>query len=512
MLTVFRRLAAGPTLRSGTSAPYRSLVEVDGEPHVVRTDLTGPVRGDVKARRGALLVLAQLTDLHVTDVESPARFEYLNRFASDPRYRELLTMQRPQESLNTHAVDAMIRAVNAIEAGPVTGSPVDLVAMTGDAIDNAQSNEWSNFKALFEGGVVKAGSGGPHVESVQSAGWPDEQFWKPDGGAQGHDDFRVRYGFPTVPGLLDRALRPFQAGGLRPPWIACRGNHEFLCQGVGVVTPEMARAYVEGRKPVGLPDRFDPNTALDLFTTRPQAYMDAPTIAVTPDPGRAPAHISTPRNLVRDTGKVRLITLDTSCPAGGADGCIDRQQLDWLEERLAEAHATYVGRDGETVRTGNDNRLVVVLSHHPLFTIRNPRLADAVAADEVRRTLHRFPNVVLWLNGHIHMNMVQPHASRAGIAVGFWEVTTSSIVDWPCQGRLVEIFYAGGGRLGIACTMIDHAGAAEPGAGVTGDELAGLHRQLAANDPFAGLASPRAGSEADRNVVLLLPAPFELRQ
>jgi hypothetical protein len=58
--------------------------------------------------------------------------------------------------------------------------------------------------------------------------------------------------------------------------------------------------------------------------------------------------------------------------------------------------------------------------------------------------------------------------------------------------------------------MIDHAGLADPGAGVSADELAGLHRQLAANDPMAGMSSPRAGSEADRNVVLMLPAPFDL--
>jgi hypothetical protein len=152
----------------------------------------------------------------------------------------------------------------------------------------------------------------------------------------------------------------------------------------------------------------------------------------------------------------------------------------------------------------------VILSHHPLFTRSNHRAQDNVQAEDLRRLLHRFQNVVLWLNGHIHMNLIQPHANRSGIAVGFWEVTTSSLVDWPCQGRLVEIFDAGSGRLAIACTMIDHDGLADPGSAVTPPELAGLHRQLAANDPFAGMASPRSGTAADRNVVLTLPAPFPL--
>ena len=535
MLTLHRRLAAGPVLRSGSVAPYRGLVEADGEPHALRTELTGTLAGEVRARRGALLALAHLTDLHVTDVESPARFEFLNRFAGDPRFRELLSMQRPQEALNAHAIAAMVRAVNEIDAAPVTGSALNLLVMTGDAIDNAQSNELATFLSLFDGGLVSPGSGGPELEGVQAPGWPEEIFWKPDGGKYGGDRFRLAYGFPLLPGLLDRGMRTFEAPGLRLPWLGCLGNHELLCQGVGVVTPELALAMVAGRKPIALAEGFDPATALELFVARPEAFMSGPTVAVTADGARRPSglrgfveahfrpssrpdgHGFTPANrrdgsayYVHDTRAVRLITLDTACRVGGADGCIDREQVAWLEERLAEVHATYVGAGGETLRTSNENRLVVILSHHPLFTLRNHRSPDSVDADELRRLLHRFPNVVLWLNGHIHMNLVQPHANRGGPAIGFWEVTTSSLVDWPCQGRVVELFDAGNGRLGIGCTMIDHDGLPDPGPAITPLELAGLHRQLAANDPLAGMGTPRAGSEADRNVVLTLPAPFPL--
>lgn len=535
MLTVHRRLAAGPVLRTGTAAPYRGLAEAAGEPHIVRTELTGPIAGELRARRGALLSFAQLTDLHAADVESPARFEFLNRYARDARFKELLTMQRPQEALNAHAIAAMVRAVNAIDAAPISGSPLDLVVMTGDAIDNAQGNELATFVALLDGGLVSPGSGGPDFEGVQAPGWPDEIFWKPDGGAYGRDKFRLAYGFPLVPGLLERGLASFEAPGLRVPWIGCHGNHEELCQGVGMVTPDLALAMVSGRKPIAPNEGFEPATALELFVTRPQAFMSGTTVAVTPDAARRPAgmhgfldahfrpsarpdgHGFTPANrrdgtayYVHDTRAVRLITLDTACPGGGADGRIGREQVEWLEARLAEVHATYVDVRGETVRTSNENRLVVIVSHHPLFTLSNHRAANNVQADELRRLLHRFHNVVLWLNGHVHLNLIQPHANRSGIAVGFWEVTTSSLVDWPCQGRLVEIFDAGSGRLGIACTMIDHDGLSDPGAAVTPPELAGLHRQLAANDQFAGMGSPRAGTAADRNVVLTLPAPFPL--
>ena len=177
----------------------------------MRTELTGPTGPEIRARGEALLAIGHMTDLHVTDVESPARFEFLNRFAGDSRFRELLTMQRPQEALNSHAIAAMVRAINAIEAAPVSGSPIELLVMTGDAIDNAQANEFATYTALFEGGMVNPASGGIEIESVQSPGWPDGIFWKPDGGGFGPDHFRVAYGFPLVPGLLDRAMPPPEA-------------------------------------------------------------------------------------------------------------------------------------------------------------------------------------------------------------------------------------------------------------------------------------------------------------
>src|SRR5438270_2588277 len=523
-------------MRAGTSSSYRSLVAAEGEHHSVRTELTGPIGPEIRARGKALLAIGHMTDLHVTDVESPARFEFLNRFAGDTRFRELLTMQRPQESLNPQAIAAMVRAMNAIEAAPVSGTPLELVLMTGDAVDNAQANELATYMALFEGGMVNPASGGPEIESVQSPGWPDDIFWKPDGGGFGADQFRMAHGFPLVPGLLDRATRPFESPGLRTPWIGCHGNHEELCQGVGIVTPELARAMVAGRKPIGVPEGLDAFTALETFVGRPQHFMSGVTVAVTADHNRRPLDIAafvdahfrpggrpdghgfTPKNrrdraayYVHDTKAVRLIVLDTSCRAGGADGSIEREQLAWLEEKLIEVHSVYTGSGGEVVRTSNANRLVVIASHHPLFTIRNERAAGAAQSDELLRLLHRFANVVLCLNGHVHLNLVQPHANREGSSVGFWAVTTGSMVDWPCQGRVVEIFDAGGGRLAIACTVVDHDGLADPGPGLSPPEMAGLHRQLELNDPIGGAVTTRAGTSADRNVILTLPAPFPLR-
>jgi metallophosphoesterase (TIGR03767 family) len=527
--TLGRRLDAGPVQRTGSLAQYRSVAEVDGEPHMVRSDLVGAAETSSPGR--AIACFAHITDLHMTDVESPVRFEYVNREYLDPRFRELLPMQRAQEALNPHVIDAMVRTINQVSAAPLTGMPLELVAMTGDAIDNVQSNELSVVMTLLDGGEVQPSSGGPVYEGVQEPSWPDDFFWKPDGAAEGEDVHTKALGFPRIPGLLERALQPFSADGLALPWLGCHGNHEEVCQGVGVVTKAIAAAMVRSRKPLRLPDGLDLETVVETFVQQPEAFMAGPYMDVTADPSRRPidlvefldAHMQSEalppghgfsaENLekgfayyVHDTQAVRFITLDTACPAGGAEGCITRTQLQWLERRLEEVHSTFRSRDGTSVRTQHQDRLVVILSHHPLDSLTNrrahPEALGSSHADPARllELLLRFDNVVLWLNGHIHANRVRSRPDPSGKGGGLWEVTTGSLVDWPCQGRIVELVEMQGGLLAIACTMVDHEGS----------ELAALHRELAGNAPAAGFDSNKAGTPLDRNVILPLRAPFPL--
>ncbi len=481
VFTTERRLGAGRVVRTGSLSAYRAIAEVEGEPHVIRSELLGsPPRGDVTQPTDPIASIAHITDLHVIDAQSPARFEFVNKKGKDPRFRELLTMQRPQEMLNMRAIDAVLQTINNIDAAPLTHGAIQLIAVTGDGIDNTQHNELTNFLSLMNGGLVRPDSGAPGYEGVQLTSWPGDYCWKPDGSADG-DKFQSALGFPTHPGLLDQAIETFQAGGLRAPWLGCYGNHEQVCQGVGIVTPALAEAMSGSRKPIELPLGLDRDAAVEIFVNHPEAFMSGAFIEVAPDSERRPIARSEfiEPNSVRDMGAVRCITLDTVCAAGGADGTIDEPQLAWLERRLEESL----------------DRYVVMLSHHGYDTLSNPR--GQKRAGELLDLLLRFSNVVLWLNGHIHANRITPRRdSRTGH--GFWEVTTSSLVDWPCQARLVEIYKADDGVLAIGCTMLDHDGAG----------LAGLHRELAANVPFNGFDSRRPGTPTDRNAILLVPAPF----
>jgi hypothetical protein len=117
--------------------------------------------------------------------------------------------------------------------------------------------------------------------------------------------------------------------------------------------------------------------------------------------------------------------------------------------------------------------------------------------------------VILWLNGHTHTNAIRSHHDPADPARGFWEVTTCAVADWPCQTRVVELVdhveY-----LSIVTTMVDHDTPLGPASLETSDDLAALHRELAANVPWA--VSAMAGTASDRNTELRVIPPFPLKR
>ena len=106
----------------------------------------------------------------------------------------------------------------------------------------------------------------------------------------------------------------------------------------------------------------------------------------------------------------------------------------------------------------------------------------------------------------------QRRPARAGPAdpgTGFWEVTTCAVVDWPCQTRLVELIDHGE-YLSIVCTMVDHDTPPARRVAAGHDDLAALHRELAANMPWD--VSALAGAAADRNTELRVRPPFPLKR
>jgi metallophosphoesterase (TIGR03767 family) len=540
--TFERTLRPGPPRSRGSESEYRRLVYGPGEPRRVRDDLAGGTRAPSRDLV-PVLRLGHLTDFQIADVQSAGRFEFFEQLRGRPGEESFVPAFRPQEALATHAIEAIVTTLNRLPASPETGAPLGLCISTGDSLDNAQLNELQWFLALLAGGTVVPNSGGPTYQGAQAAGWEPAAYWCPE---PGPDPYKDRFGFPAHPGLLAEALRGFQSPGLAVPWLSCFGNHDGLVLGTAVPTPGYEKVLSGSRKPVHWPEGTDPVSRVAEFTSAPELLLSGPAREVASDPNRrsvgrrdfVAAHLQaggTPVghgfrrwNVEAETAygvydldgpvPVRIILLDTTNLDGCFQGSIGARQFHWLEEQLTEVHARYLDNEGRVVTTGAHDRLVVLASHHGLGTMVNERQDPAgpeqdhprVTARALEALLHRFGNVVLWLNGHRHLNEVQPRPDMTGRTNGFWEVSTAAMADWPCQSRLVELVASGHEEIAILCTMLDSAVPADPERAEGLERLAALHRELAANDPFAGAGHGGAGGLGDRNIALRLPAPFLL--
>jgi len=511
--------------RTITEDTEGNLVYGPGEPYVVRTDVV-PAQAGRETRRHSLVVFHHLSDFRILDEESPLRSEWSDLCEPPPN----TTAFRPQETLSVQAAEALIAAANSINRSPVTSRALDFAFHTGNAIDNAQFNELRWFLDLMDGRPVY-----------------------PDAGAIGYQGVQIESPAPSYGDLLQTAQRPFTPLALKYPWYGVVGNRDVLGQGNFAWTEKSNRFAIGAQKVMGLgPDALaeacsnsetllGPGSSATIFNDPDTLIRGVGSdgnrrllslrewmtehFATGDFPGPA-GHGLTAEGIdggqayyVLEWGGVHFIVLNTVNPGGYASGSIGAVQFAWLEEQLIARSSRYMNAAGQAQTTANANRLIVIVTHHPADVMDNP--FPGIDTSEARfrgpdfeNLLHRFPNVILHIAGHVQRNSVTQKAP-AGAGTSYWQVTTGSPLQAPSQGRLIEITDNRDGTLSIFSTVYDSVAPLNPSDakdptpddGINQRLLAAIARQLAMKDPQRDPQA--AGAASDRNAELLVTAPFD---
>jgi hypothetical protein len=231
--------------------------------------------------------------------------------------------------------------------------------------------------------------------------------------------------------------------------------------------------------------------------------------------------------------KVKGIVLDTISRARGADGHIDDPQFKWLEEQLKRNSRAYLSGGRRHYNDQAQDKLIVLFSHHtsrsldarvgrqagaPYHCFRRFARPHCRRGEALKRLLQRFPNTILWVNGHEHRNRVRAHpvGGSKDVSRGFWEITTSSHLDWPQQSRLIEIAWEPSSTetdpdsVFIYATMVDHIANPRPRPKRQSkvEYLASRARVESYYRSACGCLPE--GRPLHRNVKLVIKAPFDM--
>lgn len=498
---VWRQTTLHKTLKF--NAHNRHLELSSGEDMTIRNDfLQG--KTSLAKQPQSLLFFGHITDVHIIDEESPARYAVLDSILTALDISS--SGFHPQEALLFSSTDSMIRTLNRISLQ----ANFDFLLNTGDSIDNAHKIELDWFSTAINGGMIDPDSGKN-----------DDPIAGP--GNDGNDPLKAQ-------GLLSNI-----------PFYAAVGNHDVLYQ--GNIPPYLREVFNDIVEPI-LGAEFAIQDPVGDYTNGvivPQATPHNPDELkpgkIAADPRRASLSseefISSyikgggerpvfgfPKNLAgenlayystkpRAQSPIRMIVLDTTSRVGTAFGIIDYDQFEnFLIPELEDAK-----KAGE---------LVIVVSHHPSNSIMTLSRAKKATVDICQKdekmhramkqlanrmedrnntidgntftnTLASYPNVFLHIVGHQHTNKITP----IGGENGYWEVQTSSLIGFPQQARLFEVVYEGNAIGAVHTSVVDHESSKDP--------LAAQCRELAYGDHHVV-----PSDQSHRNSILRFQVPAEI--
>lgn len=415
----------------------------------------------VSAKIKKLLRFFTITDIHITDKESPSQLIYLQQL--NAKNALFTPVYSPVMLYTPHVLDAAVQTINALHKQ----NPIDFGISLGDTCNSTQYNETRWYIDILDGKVITPSSGA-HV---------------------GADTIDYQ--------------KPFKAAGLDPsiPWYQTIGNHDhfwigslpvsdFLrqshisntCLAMGDVLANPANikkadyymGVLDGSTPYGNIIKAGP---IANFPSAPKvvADQDRRSLSMTEWMGEFFNTTSHPighgfnttdaKNgfacysfVPKATIPIKIIVLDNTQREddGSADihghGFLDKTRVNWLKKELAAGQA--------------DGQLMIIAAHIPIgIEASNSEFGwwnnakNAITLPELIKELQRHPNFIMWLAGHRHCNVIKAFESKdpEHPENGFWQVETSSLRDFPQQFRLFEIYLNSDYTISIVTTNVDPA-------------------------------------------------------
>ena len=480
--TVQRTVTPGPTpstainlweISKYSQNGYGNWTYGPGIPYDKRLDIMPAAYSDASVtKKTKLLNFFTMSDIHITDKESPNQLIYLQRL--HPKLPVGGSLYSGIMMYTTHVLDSAIQTVNALHNKDNKANPFDFGLSLGDTCNSTQYNELRWYIDVLDGKVITPSSGAhlgadtiDYQKPYRAAGLDKTIPWYQALG--NHDHFWIG----SIP--VDYSLRK----DLRQSFI----SDEVFATGDILTNPAIInnRVYYMGV--------FDGSTPYgDIIKAGPVGnFSSAPKVAADPDrrsllrmewmteffntsssPVGHGFRLTDVNNgfacysfMPKSNIPIKVIVLDDTQweDDGSADihghGFLDKERWVWLKKELA---------DGDDA-----GQLMIIAAHIPInveVTAPNSEMGwwlnpqNAVTLPNLIAELQSHPNLLVWLSGHRHLNTVKAFISPDPVNApekGFWQVETPSLRDFPQQFRIFEIYLNSDYSVSIVTTDVDPA-------------------------------------------------------
>jgi len=440
-----------------------------GLPYDRRLDLMpATYGGSAVTKKTKLLNFFTISDIHITDKESPNQLIYLQRL--HPTLPVGASLHSGIMPYTTHVLDAAVQTVNALHKQ----NPIDFGLSMGDACNSTQYNELRWFIDVMDGKVITPSSGAhlgadtiDYQKPYTAAGLDETIPWYQTLG--NHDHFWIG----SIP--VDYSLRK----DLRQSYITDEvfAAGDVLSDRRKINSRDCYMGVLDGSTPYG-----------DLIKAGPVGnFSSAPKVVADPDrrsllrtewmneffntsssPVGHGFNVSEANNgfacysfVPKPTVPIKVIVLDDTQKEDDdsidihGHGFLDEARWTWLKKELADGDAA--------------GQLMIIAAHVPInveVTAPNsqmgwwPNPQNAVTLPNLIAELQSHPNLIMWVSGHRHLNTVKAFISPDPVNApekGFWQVETPSLRDFPQQFRTFEIYLNSDNTISIVTTDVDPA-------------------------------------------------------